>query len=420
MTKKQKAPRLSDTARKAPKQRVPLETRPTSSTESDEKGSAGISPAAARKAEVQRQKAAAEAAAEAAARAEREAAQRARVEKLREEIYPGSTITEALAPLRWWVRGWLAEDFLGAIAAPAKAGKSFVALHFALCAAKGERIHPSLEDFPRPVRVLYCAFEKPRTVRDRIAAYEQEVGAIPKETFSLYAPKRPLALSDQQSVSDLAQLVAGYQPELIFIDTLARVEGEFEENTVEGTRGIVEALDKIRGKASLFFVHHEGKDSAKGMRGSSNLLAAVDLVAKVEGVPATGLSVKVTASNAAEAPEALSYLVKTALLPPAPGETEKRAVGVLWPSSRIEIGERLHPRVMAVLRESFTEGATRAQLLDALNEDLAAGEKEVGAKSLGAALTSLKKAGRIHTSGKGVSTRWHAPYEEPEPERERY
>lgn len=416
MTKKQKAPRLSETARKAPKAADPAEKQATSSTESDEKSSAGISTAAARRAEIERQKAEALA----SARAEREAAQRARVEKLREEIFPGGTITEALDPLRWWVRGWLAEDFLGAIAAPPKAGKSFVALHFAICAAKGERIHPSLEDFPRPVRVLYCAFEKPRTVRDRIAAYEQEVGKIPAESFFLYAPKRPLALSDQQSVEDFAQLVASYSPELIFVDTLARVEGDYEENSVEGTRGIVEALDKIRGKASLFFVHHEGKDSAKGMRGSSNLLAAVDLVAKVEGVPATGLTVKVTASNAAEAPEALSYLVETALLPPASGEIEKRAVGILRPSSRIEIGEKLGPRVLAVLAESFTEGATRAQLLDALNEELSAGEKAVGVKSLGAALTALKKAGRIYTSGKGVSTRWHAPYVEPEPERERF
>jgi hypothetical protein len=227
-------------------------------------------------------------------------------------------------------------------------------------------------------------------------------------------------LSSAQQVEDFAQLVKQYEPELIVFDTLARVEGDFEENTVEGTRGIVEALDRIRGTAALFFVHHEGKDSSKGMRGSTNLLASVDLVIKVEGVPATGLTVSVAASNAAEAPLPLAYLVKTALLPPLDGEHEKRAVGVLYATSRPEIAEQLAPRVIALLRDSFSEGASRRQVLDALNDDLAPGEKQVGEKSLGATLTQLKKLGRIYQSGKGVQTRWHSPYEEPEAERERF
>lgn len=419
MTKKQHAPRLNEKARKAPPERASTKKQPPRSTDSDEKTSGGTTAAsdtAQRRAEIERKKSEAVA----AAKAEAAAAQLARVERLRSEVYPGGTVTEALAPLRWFVNGWLAEDFLGAIAAPPKAGKSFVALHLAICAARGERFYPGLEDFPRPLRVLYCAFEKPRTVRDRIAAHEQELGEIPQETFWLYAPRRPLALSNAQQVEDFAQLVKQYAPELIVFDTLARVEGDYEENSVEGTRGIVEALDKIRGNASLFFVHHEGKDSSKGMRGSSNLLASVDLVMKVEGVPATGLSVKVTASNAAEAPLPLAYAVKTVLLPPLEGENEKRAVGLLYATSRPEIAEQLAPRVMALLRESFSEGASRRQLLDALNDELAPGEKQVGEKSLGATLTELKKNGRIFASGKGVQTRWHSPYEEPEAGRDSF
>jgi hypothetical protein len=415
VTKKQHAPRLSEKAKKAPPEGTSTKKQPLRSSESDEKEAGGTT-AASRRAEIERRRAEAQAAAE----AEAAAAQLARVEKLRTELYPGGTVTEALAPLRWYVNGWLAEDFLGAIAAPPKAGKSFVALHLAICAARGERFYPGLEDFPRPLRVLYCAFEKPRTVRDRIAAHEQELGEIPRETFWLYAPRRPLALSNAQQVEDFAQLVKQYAPELIFFDTLARVEGDFEENSVEGTRGIVEALDKIRGTASLFFVHHEGKDSSKGMRGSSNLLASVDLVMKVEGVPATGLTVSVAASNAAEIPDPLAYAVKSVLLPPLDGEHEKRAVGLLYATSRPEIADLLAPRVITLLRDSFTEGASKRQLLDALNEDLSPGDKPVGQKSLGAALTQLKKDQRLYTSGKGPQTRWHAPYEEPEAERESF
>lgn len=404
------APKIPEKGRKAPDTGQGSEKQPSSSTESGEKEAAGTSTAADRLAEIAAKKA------EAVATAQAEAAEkrRVRVEALRTRLYPGGKITEALPPLKWLVRGWIAADFLGAIAAPPKAGKSFVALHFALAAAKGQAIHPSADTFARPLRVLYCAFEKPYAVRDRLEAYQQECGPVPAETFQLYAPRRPLALSNAEQLLDFAELVRSYAPELIFIDTLARVEGEYEENTVEGSRGIVEALDLIRGEAALYFVHHEGKDSAKGMRGSSNLLASVDIVLKVSGVPATGLEVSVTASNAAEAPLPLNYRVESALLPPAAGEDLKRQVGVLKATGRVEISAELGPRVLILLRDTFPEGATRAQLFRALEEEAAEGAKPYGEKSLGATLTQLARAGEIYKTGKGSATRWHSA-SEPEP-----
>jgi hypothetical protein len=421
VTKKQHAPRLSENARKAPPERASTKKQPLRSSESDEKeagGTTGASAAAQRRAEIERQRAEAEAAAEAERAAEAAAAKAARIEKLREDLHSGGTITERLAPVRWLVRGWLAEDFLGAIAAPPKAGKSFFALHFAACLAKGERFHPSLEDPPRPLRVIYCAFEKGSTVRDRVEAYEVEHGKLPA-TFYTYAPRRPFALSEAEAVADFTQLVADTGAELVIFDTLARVEGDFEENTVEGTRGVVEALDKIRGSASLFYVHHYGH-SREGQRGSTNLLAAVDIEVKVSGVPATGLTVEVKQSNAAEAPPALAYRVITVALPPVEGDIEKRSVGVLVPTNAPELGDILGPRIVEVLRESFPEGASRAQLLKALNEDLTPGEKGVGEKSLGKALTATRKAEKIRKTGEARNTRWHAPPEVHEEERERF
>jgi hypothetical protein len=417
VTKKQHAPRLSENAKKAPPERASTKKQPPRSSESDEKGAGGTtgaSAAAQRRAEIEQKKAEAVA----AAKAEEAAAQLARVEKLREDLHPGGTITERLAPVRWLVRGWLAEGFLGAIAAPPKAGKSFFALHFAACLAKGERFHPSLEDPPRPLRVIYCAFEKGSTARDRVEAYEVEHGKLPA-TFYTYAPRRPFALSEAKAVADFTQLVADTGAELVIFDTLARVEGDFEENTVEGTRGVVEALDKIRGSASLFYVHHYGH-SREGQRGSTNLLAAVDIEVKVSGVPATGLKVEVKESNAAEAGAALAYRVITVALPPVEGDIEKRSVGVLVPTNATELGDILGPRIVEVLRDSFPEGASRAQLLKALNEDLSPGEKGVGEKSLGSALTATRKAGKIHKTGEARNTRWHAPPEVHEEERERF
>jgi hypothetical protein len=146
----------------------------------------------------------------------------------------------------------------------------------------------------------------------------------------------------------------------------------------------------------------------------------VDIEVKVSGVPATGLKVEVRESNAAEPPPDLSYRVITVALPPVEGDIEKRSVGVLVPTNATELGDLLGPRIVEVLRDSFPEGASRAQLLKALNEDLSPGDKRVGDKSLGSALTATRKAGKIQKTGEARSTRWHAPPEVHEEERERF
>jgi len=66
---------------------------------------------------------------------------------------------------------------------------------------------------------------------------------------------------------------------LIVIDTLARSFGGGDENSASDMMQFVVTcghIQKIVQDAALMILHHSGKDSAKGMRGSSALLGAVD------------------------------------------------------------------------------------------------------------------------------------------------
>lgn len=329
------------------------------------------------------------------------------VEKMRDRLYFGNSIT-SIPPTEWELPGWLARNSLIALAAPPKAGKSFVALLLGVEASFGGSF--AGEKFSKPLKVMYLAFEKYNDTRDRIEALEQKIEKkLSRELFSVYAPERAPQLSNAAEVSKLERLFEEEKPQLVIVDTLARCIGDFDENSAADTSRLVAVFDRLRvaaGGCCLLFLHHEGKDGSKGMRGSSNIAAAVNTVWKVSGTPATVIELAVTASNAAEPPSSCYYRVVGELLPPAEGEIEKRSVGVLVATYKPDIGSALRGQIGEVLRNTFPEGATRKQIGDALNVGKVKGGKDYLADStVGTALTSLKRDGSIEMGG-GRSPRW--------------
>jgi predicted ATP-dependent serine protease len=331
------------------------------------------------------------------------------VAKIRERVYAGSSIL-ALPPMEWEIPGWLARNALTALTAPPKAGKSFIALHLAEQAAKGGRFAGTC--FEQPLKVIYCAFEKYPDTRDRIEAIEVRSGESMPSSLLIYAPKRAPQLANSEQVKALEEYFREEQPQLVIIDTLARCTAGIEENSAKEIGSVIEILDRLRvaaGSCALVIVHHEGKDSSKGMRGSSALLGAVDQVIKVSGTPGIGLELRVTHSNAAEPPMPTFYKVTSESLDPSPGRAERRSVGVLESTSRPAIGTALAARIIEVLEFSYSEGATRSQITSALSEDLKPGEVAPSDKTVGAALTAMSKEPqyRLSNTGKGRALRWH-------------
>jgi putative DNA primase/helicase len=158
-------------------------------------------------------------------------------------------------------------------------GKSYLAAHLAFCMARGV---PWLGKQLERGAVLYVAGEGAASIRRRVRAHEKHHGSK-VGPFGLIPTSLSL-LSGSGDVEALIDLIRSAQSEigepvlLVIVDTLARAMAGANENAGEDMSRLVQAGDRIREEtgAHLMWVHHSGKDQAKGARGHSSLRAALD------------------------------------------------------------------------------------------------------------------------------------------------
>jgi hypothetical protein len=185
-------------------------------------------------------------------------------------------------PVKWLIHGVLPQGAFSALYGPPGSFKSFIALDIAHSIATGR---PWMgKEVTEAGAVLYIAGEGFGGIGARIKAlkihHQTENGA------PIYVIRHQLNL--RSSIEDFNALVlaveilvqqSGIEFEQIVIDTLARAFGGGDENSASDMMQFVVTcghIQKIVQGAGLLFIHHSGKDSSRGMRGSSSLLAAVD------------------------------------------------------------------------------------------------------------------------------------------------
>ena len=184
-------------------------------------------------------------------------------------------------PVEWLIEGVLPALSFAALYGPPGSFKSFHALHIAYCVATGHSW------MGRPVKksgaVLYLCGEGFGGIGARIKAckihHQIEDGA------PIYIVRHQLNL--RSSAEDfnalmlaIVQLVeqTGMEFCLAIVDTLARAFGGGNENSSEDMGAFITAMGKVQEflNCALMVLHHCGKDAAKGLRGHSSLLGAVD------------------------------------------------------------------------------------------------------------------------------------------------
>ena len=185
-------------------------------------------------------------------------------------------------PVKWLIHGVLPQGAFSALYGPPGSFKSFIALDIAHSIATGR---PWMgKEVTEAGAVLYIAGEGFGGIGARIKAlkihHQTENGA------PIYVIRHQLNL--RSSIEDFNALVlaveilvqqSGIEFKQIVIDTLARAFGGGDENSASDMMQFVVTcghIQKIVQGAGLLFIHHSGKDSSRGMRGSSSLLAAVD------------------------------------------------------------------------------------------------------------------------------------------------
>ena len=188
---------------------------------------------------------------------------------------------EAVLDANDFVEGLLTETAMSVIYGESNCGKTFLALDLALHVASGTTW------YGREVTqgsVLYLALEGGIGIHNRLTAY-RDAHNLDDSDVAFALVSQGLNLRNQQG--DLAATVATAKAierhfrmplRLIVIDTLSRAMAGGNENAPEDMTSLVDAGDRLRQAtgAHVMWIHHSGKDQARGARGHSSLRAATD------------------------------------------------------------------------------------------------------------------------------------------------
>lgn len=201
---------------------------------------------------------------------------------------------EPVTDARDFVQGLLVEKSSAVLYGESNSGKTFLATDLALHVAAGLDWHGRRVE---PGGVLYLALEGGDGFRNRVAAWRAE-HAPGRPVYFAAVPSQVNLLdpdADTPRVIDAASKAAermGVKIKLIVVDTLARAMAGGNENASEDMGALVTNMDTIRDEtgAMVLFIHHSGKDAAKGARGHSSLRAAIDT--EIEVVAEEGSEVR--------------------------------------------------------------------------------------------------------------------------------
>ena len=321
----------------------------------------------------------------------------ARLAHLNSHLLRGAQVLD-MEPQQWRVPNWLPSNAVVAVYAAPGVGKSFYALTLALEIARGGLWLGTQLD---QERVLYVAAEKATTLRDRAEAWCEYHHEMLPEQFLLLNTPRPPQLSDPLAVQSLCELIKSEGVRFVLLDTYAMMLQGIEENSSKESGVTIEALSQIRqatNGGTVLVVHHSGKDSSKGLRGSSALLAAVDLTIEIASNGLGRLQATVRKSNAGSEPMPEHYTLATINLEGERSSAVLLATGAPAPNPELEA------LVVAFLKESPSGQMSAAHLREALNETL---PKALSRSTFERqALNPLLASGKLEKQGTGKSTNY--------------
>lgn len=186
-------------------------------------------------------------------------------------------------PIVWLFQDYLEQSALAVLFGPPGKGKSFLPLHLACCVATGKSFH-GLE--VQQGAVFYIAGEGLQGLARRVRAWSlHNAKSLDKVPLNISKGAAELDHATQAvRVAETIQLLVGtcgQIPALIVIpiDTFARNFGG-DENSAADVGRFVREVDRhlrLSWNASVLILHHSGKDSERGARGSSALKGAVDV-----------------------------------------------------------------------------------------------------------------------------------------------
>jgi len=185
-------------------------------------------------------------------------------------------------PAKFLIAPYIIEKSFGVLFGAPASFKSFLALDWCLSLAHGVDWNGRVV---QQGTVVYLALEGQSGIAARAEAWHRDMN-LSESDVPFYAVTVPLSMVDEITgdsdtnllIEAIEEDLGGVPPTLIVVDTLARSFVGKDENSATDMGLFVRNIDTIKAHfdCTVLAVHHSGKDSDKGMRGSSALRGAVD------------------------------------------------------------------------------------------------------------------------------------------------
>lgn len=189
-----------------------------------------------------------------------------------------------------FVQGLLTEGTISVVYGESNCGKTFFMSDLAFHIVQGKEWNGKRVE---KGNVLYLCLEGSRGLDNRIAAYKKEHGVDLDGFLKMPCPVNFITGAKEDipalvTLIDQANAEFNNNIKIVIIDTLARAMSGGDENSGVDMGGLVDCADYIKNHTSahICFIHHTGKDKARGARGHSSLRAAVDTeieISRAEG-----------------------------------------------------------------------------------------------------------------------------------------
>ncbi|MBR0693622.1 AAA family ATPase [Bradyrhizobium lablabi] len=191
------------------------------------------------------------------------------------------------------IDGWLTVGEKSVIGGATKSGKSFLAIHMAMCIATGRQFYGN-NVLARGL-VIYQAGEGGRGIRKRFRAWRENFGIQQGIRVPVYILQSKVDIHSHEG--DTAKLIEeiiaisrlyNLPVTALFIDTLAKAQGAADENSGRDMAVVMANVDRIAAAVPgchVCLVHHMNAGGTK-LRGHTSISANIDqvvLVAKEEG-----------------------------------------------------------------------------------------------------------------------------------------
>lgn len=200
------------------------------------------------------------------------------------ELHPVSMLEPRLDQNWIWSGVLPATGFAIAYAPPAS-GKTFLMVHLGLSVASGT---PLAGRKTAKTGVIYCAAEAGDGIDNRILMAKKGMG-LPDNIPFLVLKVPPNLGKNDEDVDELIRAIKDAEQKLnvkfglVIIDTMARVIPGLDENSSKDAGQFIANAEKIVRElnALVIAVHHTGKNTEGGLRGSSAFDGAADTILSI-------------------------------------------------------------------------------------------------------------------------------------------